>query len=308
MMLMETFVRIVEAGSLSAAAVQLGATQPTVSRRLQALERSLGAPLLQRSTHAMKLTEDGRRCFDHAKRLLEDWQLFERDMRGTQEEPSGILRVMAPHAFGQHQFIDPLVAYLKRYPRMNVEWLLNDRTPDFIAEDMDCALQIGTVSDPSVVAIRLGEVPRIVVAAPELLRDTPPPTHPRELAGLPWLALRTFYREHVTLTHIGSGTSDTFPIQPRLSTDGLYAIRNAARLGLGAALVSSWAVTEDLASGELLHLAPQWQAAPLPVYLVYPPARFYPARLSRFIDTMREALPSIVQQAMDRPSHSKKPL
>ena len=85
MMLMETFVRIVEAGSLSAAAVQLGATQPTVSRRLQALERSLGAPLLQRSTHAMKLTEDGRRCFDHAKRLLEDWQLFERDMRGTQE-------------------------------------------------------------------------------------------------------------------------------------------------------------------------------------------------------------------------------
>ena len=113
--LMQTFVRIVEAGSLSAAAQQLGTSQPTVSRRLQALERSLGIKLLQRSTHVMKLTEDGDRCFAHAKALLEDWRAMEDDLRGTADTPRGTLRVLAPHAFGQDQFIAPLMAYLRRY-------------------------------------------------------------------------------------------------------------------------------------------------------------------------------------------------
>jgi len=85
--LMQTFVRIVEAGSLSAAAAQMGTTQPTVSRRLQALERSLGVRLLQRSTHAMKLTEDGERCFDRAKELILSWGAFEAELRGVGDQP-----------------------------------------------------------------------------------------------------------------------------------------------------------------------------------------------------------------------------
>lgn len=295
--LAETFVRIVDAGSLSAAATQLGTTQPTVSRRLQALERHLGVPLLQRSTHAMKLTADGQRCYDHARRLLEDWQAFESDMRGDQEEPSGVLRVLAPHAFGQHQFIRPLVAYLQRYPRMRVEWLLHDRVPDFIAEGMDCAIQVGDITDPSVIALRLGKVPRIAVAAPGLLEGRPAPRHPRELETLPWLALRTFYQDEVVLQHRRTGERWSFAIEPRLSTDGLYALRNAMLQGLGAGIVSSWVLEDDVRTGQLLHLAPEWEAASLPLSLVYPPAKVYPARLRRFIDIMRTELPGIMRQA-----------
>lgn len=292
--LLETFVRIVEAGSLSAAAAQMGSTQPTVSRRLQTLERMLGVRLLQRSTHAMTLTDDGARCYERAKELVAGWQSFESDLRGTREEAAGLLRVVVPHAFGQHQLIPPLAEYLKRYPRMAVEWVLQDRTPDFTAEGIDCAIQVGTVTDPSVVALRVGEVTRIVVAAPSLLDGTPPPTGPEELARLPWLALHTFYRDTVVLTHAATGETARFTIRPRLSTDGLYALRGAAVLGLGAAVVSSWAVTEDIAAGRLVHLAPQWRAGALPVHLVYPPARFYPARLRRFIDIMRAAVPRAV--------------
>jgi DNA-binding transcriptional LysR family regulator len=215
-------------------------------------------------------------------------------MRGAGDEPAGLLRVVAPHAFGQQQLIGPLADYLHRHPRMAVEWLLHDRTPDFIAEGIDCAIQVGEVSDPSVVALRLGEVPRIVVAAPALLGGAPLPAQPAELAQLPWLALHTFYRNEVVLTHAVTGETARFPIRPRLSTDGLYALRSAATLGLGAAIASSWALGEELAAGRLLHLAPQWRAAPLPVHLVYPPARFYPARLRRFIEIMRVALPRAV--------------
>jgi DNA-binding transcriptional LysR family regulator len=146
--LMQTFVRIVEAGSLSAAAAQLGATQPTVSRRLQALERSLGTRLLSRSTHAMKLTEDGERCFARAKELIAAWDSFEADLRGAGAEPEGTLRVVAPHAFGQNVLVGPLAGYLRRYPRMSVDWLLHDRAPDFIADAVDCAIHVGEVNDP----------------------------------------------------------------------------------------------------------------------------------------------------------------
>lgn len=292
--LLETFVRIVEAGSLSAAAAQMGSTQPTVSRRLQVLERSLGVRLLQRSTHAMKLTEDGARCYERGKDLIATWQSLESDVRGASDEPTGLLRVVAPHAFGQQQLVGPLAEYLRRYPGMAVEWLLHDRMPDFIAEGVDCAIRVGAVSDPSVVALKLGEVPRIVVAAPSLLDGAPLPTQPAELAGLPWLALRTFYRDEVALTHAETGETARFPIRPRLSTDGLHALRSAAVLGLGVGIASHWALVEDLGAGRLLHLAPRWQAPSLPVQLVYPPARFQPARLRRFIEIMRAAVPQAV--------------
>ncbi|MFC7288502.1 LysR family transcriptional regulator [Herminiimonas glaciei] len=289
--LMQTFVRIVEAGSLSAAAEQLKTSQPTVSRRLQALERSLGLRLLQRSTHVMKLTEDGERCFAHAKELLDNWKAMEADLRGTQDEPEGTLRVLVPHAFGQEHLIAPLADYLGRYPRVSVEWMLHDRHPDFIAEGIDCAIQVGVVVNPSVVAIKLFDVPRIIVASPQLVKAHASSLTVDKLHTLPWLAFRTFYREEVVLTRQSDGAEHAFSIQPRMSTDSLYALRTAVASGLGAGIVSGWLVADDIAQGRLLHLVPDWRAPPLPVYLVYPHARYYPARLRLFLDTMRAIKP-----------------
>lgn len=291
--LLHTFVRIVEAGSLSAAASQMGTTQPTVSRRLQSLERMLGLRLIQRSTHAMKLTEDGDRCFTHARSLLDSWQLIEADLRGLQDEPRGTLRVLAPHAFGQGQLIAPLVEFLNRHPAVSVEWLLHDRNPDFIAEGIDCAIRVGRVDDPGLVAIRLAEVPRIVVAAPGLIDARRPPVDAAALSSLPWIALRTFYRDEVQLSHAANGRSCRFPIHPRMATDSLYALRQAACAGLGAAISSSWVVAEDIESGRLVRLAPDWEAEALPVHLVYPHARFYPARLRAFVALMRTHVPAL---------------
>ncbi|WDS36676.1 LysR family transcriptional regulator [Pseudoxanthomonas sp.] len=287
--LMQTFVRIVDAGSLSAAAAQLGASQPTISRRLQALERFLGVKLLRRSTHAMKLTEDGERAYARARELLEDWHAMEADLRGAGDAPQGLLRVVVPHAFGQAQLVTPLVDYLRRHPQVTVEWLLHDRQPDFVAEGIDCAIQVGAVDLPSVVAVQIAEVPRIVVGAPSLIDEGGVPRHAQGLAALPWLAIQTFYRDQVSLRHQVSGEMVQFPIRPRLSTDSLYALRNAALLGLGACISSAWVVAQDVAEGRLLHLAPDWRATPLPVYLVYPPARHQPAKLRHFITAMRAA-------------------
>ncbi|BDB28295.1 LysR family transcriptional regulator [Cupriavidus sp. TA19] len=289
--LLQTFVRIVEAGSLSQAAAQLQTTQPTVSRRLQALERQLGVRLLQRSTHAMKLTEDGGRCYERAKALVGDWATLEADLRGAGHAPGGTLRVVVPHAFGQDLMVPPLAAYMRRHDQVAVEWLLHDRTPDFIAEAIDCAIHVGEVREPGLVAVRLAEVPRVAVAAPALFEGRRLPRQPEDLEALPWLALHTFYRQAMALSHAVSGASRELRFRPRLSTDSLYALRAAVLQGLGVGVGSAWIFADDIARGDLLHLLPDWHAEPLPVYLVYPRASFYPARLRLFIEAMREAVP-----------------
>ncbi|VVE66924.1 LysR family transcriptional regulator [Pandoraea captiosa] len=294
--LMQTFVRIVESGSLSAAAALLGTTQPTVSRRLQMLERSLGLRLLQRSTHRMKLTEDGERCFARAKELVTSWEAFEADLRGTGDEPEGTLRVFVPHAFGQDMMIGPLVDFLERYTRMKVHWFLQDREPDFIAEGVDCAIHVGELRDPSNVAILLTDVPRIVVASPELVRGRTPPQRPADLMALPWLALTTFYRTELTLAHRQTHESERITFDPRMSTDNLFALRSAALRGLGVGVASAWVMAEDISQGRLIQLVPQWRSTPLPMYLIYPYAKYYPARLRRFIEVMRAVVPGVIEE------------
>jgi DNA-binding transcriptional LysR family regulator len=243
----------------------------------------------------MKLTEDGERCFERAKELLANLQAFDADMRGTGDQPEGTLRVVVPHAFGQQQLIGPLSSYLERYPGVAVEWLLNDREPDFIASGIDCAIHVGEVSDPTAVAIRLAEVRRIVIAAPSLTESLQS-AHPSDIAALPWLAMRTFYRDTVTLVHTRSGERVQLPIRPRISTDSLYALRSAACLGLGVGVISAWMAAGDMAQGRLVHLVPEWEAEALPIYLVYPHARFYSSRLRRFIEVMRETVPAVMNQ------------
>jgi DNA-binding transcriptional LysR family regulator len=296
--LMQTFVRIVETGSLSAAARHLQTSQPTISRRLKTLEALLGLRLLQRSTHVMKLTEDGERCYAHAKDLLDTWKSMEADLRGTHDEPEGTLRVLVPHALGQGELIGMLSEYLRRYPGVTVEWLLHDRRPDFIAEGIDCAIQAGEVDNLSLVAIRLFELPRVVVAHPDLVSQARV-EDPASLHNLPWLALRTFYRDEVNLMHRSNGDEHRFAIHPRMATDSLYALRNAALAGLGACIISAWIAADDIAQGRLLHVVPEWVAEPLPVYLVYPHARFYPARQRLFLETVRAMTPQ-VEEKMSR--------
>ncbi|HAU5636551.1 LysR family transcriptional regulator [Citrobacter amalonaticus] len=291
--LMRTFVRIVEAGSLSAAARQLNTTQATISRRLQSLEAMLGVKLVLRTTHAMKLTDDGERGYQHAKHIIDAWLALEDGLNVTEDEPVGTLRVRAPHAFGQQQLLTPLLSFLARYPNLSVEWMLNDKTVDFLSDNIDCAIRVGAEVDPATVSVLLAEVPRSVVASPALLAQFATIAVPEQLSSLPWIAVNTFYQHNVSLSHQHSREPVTFPITPRLSTDSIYVARNAALAGLGVVVVSSWTVTEDIAQGRLVELVSDWQAAPLPVHLVYPWARYYPTRLRKFLELMKKVMPEL---------------
>lgn len=300
--LMRTFVRIVETGSLSAAARQLSTTQATVSRRLQSLETLLGARLLLRTTHATRLTDDGERCYQHARRVIDSWLALEDEVGQAEDEPVGVLRVRAPHAFGQEQLLKPLTEFLQRYPQLSVEWMLNDKSVDFLSDNIDCAIRVGAEVDPATVSVQLAEVPRSVVASPALLARFPKVNKPEDLQALPWIAISTFYQRHVELFD-GAAQPTRIAITPRLSTDSLYVARNTALTGLGVALVSSWTVKEDIQEGRLIPLLPEWQPTALPVHLVYPWSRYYPARLRRFLEMMKQVMPGIA--GMRKPANAQ---
>nr|WP_029485035.1 LysR family transcriptional regulator [Enterobacter mori] len=300
--LMRTFVRIVETGSLSAAARQLSTTQATVSRRLQSLETLLGARLLLRTTHATRLTDDGERCYQHARWVIDSWLALEDEVGQAEDEPVGVLRVRAPHAFGQEQLLKPLTEFLQRYPQLSVEWMLNDKSVDFLSDNIDCAIRVGAEVAPATVSVQLAEVPRSIVASPALLARFPKVSKPEDLQALPWIAISTFYQRHVELFD-GAAQPTRIAITPRLSTDSLYVARNTALTGLGVALVSSWTVKEDIQEGRLIPLLPEWQPTALPVHLVYPWSRYYPARLRRFLEMMKQVMPGIA--GMRKPANAQ---
>ncbi|PIM50525.1 LysR family transcriptional regulator [Roseateles chitinivorans] len=297
--LLQTFLRVAEAGSFSAAALQLATTQPTVSRRVQMLESLLGARLVERSTRGLRLTEEGERCAAQAQELIDGWQALAEELDGG-EELSGTLRLRVPHAFGQSQLIEPLAAFLTRHPRVSVEWMLQDQLPDFSRENVDCSLLVGEISQPNLIASQLAEVPRVLVAAPPLARKLPKGLDrktPEEIAALlgaqPWLALLAFYRDGIDLRAANGDARLHIRFRPRLGTDSLFALIESARRGLGLALVSQWAVIDDLAQGRLVRLLPDWCATPLPISLVYPSRRLQPARLRAFQQVMREVIPTL---------------
>ena len=285
-LLLTTWVRIVEAGSLSAAAKQLKTTQPTVSRRLQSLEQMFKCKLMLRTTHQLKLTDEGDTCYQYAKQLLEQWSILEDTVGSDTTLIKGRLRVRAPHAFGQQQLIKPLMKYLTIYPEMRIDWLLNDTSPDFLADNIDCAIHVGAITNPNVVAKLIGYVPRIIVAAPEVIKKHGDIKNISELQQWPWIAVSTFYNHELILKNTLSNELSVLGIDPILSTDNLYSALECIKGGLGIGAISSWLVKPYLLTSQLVHMAEHWQADPLPVYFVYPYSNYYSKRLRLFMEIM----------------------
>ena len=286
--LMKTFIRIVDSKNLSAAAVALNTTQPTVSRRLSALEKNLGIKLIQRTTHQMQLTEEGRRFYIYAKEILERWTEVEAEISGAKVSPKGLLRVQVPQALGIGKFNHVLTSYLETYQDVDIEWILSDRMPDFLSENLDCAIKVGNIDDPNLVAIKILELPRVIVASSKLISNPKKYTHPEDLKGLNWLAFKTHYLNSVSLFHSKTKQKCTLNIHPRFSTDNLFSIRETVLMGLGIGVLSKWVIEKDLKSGELVQLCKEWQAPSLPVYLIYPQSLHKPAKLQKFIELLKD--------------------
>ncbi len=277
--LLETFIRVAERGSLSAAARDLGVTQPSISRQFAALEQMMGTVLAHRTTHKLTLTSEGTALLAQARGLVAQWRELEESNRAG-SDLRGDIRAFAPTALGQGVLIKAATQFLIDHSGVSIDWRLTDRPIRFAEEGCDCWFRVGHVPDQSLVVREIGSIERLVVGHPE--------TPNRSLEDLPWVSLGPYEGERIALFD-ENGTERAFSVGPRLTVDNIFASLEAVRQGLGIAILPHWLVKDLLKSGELVAPAPEWRAASLPLRVALPPGTRRPDRLSRFVESMTDA-------------------
>src|SRR5687768_1088994 len=301
---MAVFARVVGAGSLSAAARELGLSPALVSRRLAALESRLGVRLINRTTRSLHLTDDGATYYEACARVLADIEEADATVSAGRVEPRGTLRVALPASFG-HQHIAPLIPrFAERYPQIQLALSLSDRTINLIEEGFDLAVRIAHLEDSSLTARKLAPNRRVVCASPAYLARHGAPRTPDELARHNCLTTTDFA---MNWDYKGpDGKPGSVRVTGRYACDSWEVLREWARAGLGIALKSTWDVHRLLAEGSLVEVCPGYTFhSDVAIYAVYPSRRFLPAKTRVFIEFLAESFGP--DPYWDQPERKPKP-
>jgi DNA-binding transcriptional LysR family regulator len=281
---MTTFVRVVEAGSLSAAARSMPASLTAVSRQIAALEAHYGTTLLLRTTRQMRLTDAGRLLYDRAKAVIAELRDVERALASRGEQPSGRLRLSAPSLMGRLLIAPLLPEFLRQHPAVSVDLLLVDRPVNLVEEDIHAALRIGRLPDSQLVARKLAELTMIVCAAPSYLQRRGRPTTPADLINHDCLVFSDLPGAGEWRFCGPGGTELKIHLSGRLWINSLDALVAAAKEGAGLVRVPSWQVAQDMAAGRLARILPDYELPASAVHLVMPPVRLGSPRTRVFAD------------------------
>jgi len=280
---METFVRIVDRGSLTAAADSLRTSPPSVVRLLAALEDSIGVRLLNRTTRRIALTDEGREYYQRCRRVLDDVIEADASMSARRAAPRGRLVVTAPVLFGRMHVAPVTIDFLVRHPALQVELRLLDRTVDLVEEGIDAAIRIGRLPDSSLVATAVGQTRRVVCASPAYLKRAGTPTTPLDLSA----------HRCVNFSGVAAGNEWTFardgdtarvPIAPVLTSNQIDAVLEACLRGVGLGQFLCYQVQRLLDRGKLRRVLPAHEPAPIPIQVVYPGTRLLSSNVRAFVD------------------------
>lgn len=280
---MKTFVRVVEAGSFSAVAAELRTTQPTISRQVAALEEHLGARLLTRTTRQLTLTDDGQAFYERALRVLESLSEAENAVGRRRGRPSGVLRIATPVVFGRLHIVPRLPAFMARYPDVSVDIVMSDTFTDLVEQGIDLAIRVGEITDPGLVARRIGIVQRVTVASPAYLKAHKTPRVPQDLQDhecIIYTRLATGDRWHFE----GPEGPISVDVKGRYRADNSEAVRDGVLSGLGIAVIPAFAFSSEIESGKVRVLLKAFEPKRLPMHAVYPSRRFVPLKVRTIID------------------------
>ena len=242
------FLAAVSAGSLSAAARQLGIGPMQVSRRLAVLEDELGVRLLHRTTRAISLTAEGEAFLPFANTMADAEESARCELRPSSATVSGVLRLTVPSVFGQTIVLPVLAALLERHPDLRVDLDLSDRVVDIVGQGLDLALRVATLEDSELVARRIVGNPRVICASPRYLQRHGVPARLADLDRHQCIVLHAVPRWPV----VANGELQRRRVNARVTTSNVDAARTAALQGLGLALLTYWDVHQQLGDGDLV--------------------------------------------------------
>lgn len=280
---MAVFVKVAEAGSLSAAARGLGLSLTSVSRQLAALEARLGMRLVIRTTRRLALTEAGRLYHDQARRILGEVEEAEQALTAHQSEPVGRLHVAAPTLIGRLKLAPLLPDFLARHSGLAVDLTLTDRPVDLVEDGVDLAIRIGRLPDSSLIVRRLGGIRMRVCAAPGYLARRGAPAVPEDLAGHDCVVFATAPGP-VSWPFRTPAGSVTVPVAARIRANDLDAAVAAALAGAGLVRAPSWQVADLVAAGRLKPVLIGYERPSTPVQALFLPSRLLSPKIRLFTD------------------------
>jgi DNA-binding transcriptional LysR family regulator len=297
---METFVRVVDTGSFSAAASQMRVGQPAVSKAVAQLEEWLGVRLLLRSTRSLTPTEAGMNFYVRAKRSIEEAEEAVLAARGAGAALSGKLRIATSVCFGRLHIMRQLDRFLEKNPELEIDMILDDRPINLVEEGIDVAFRSGSLADSTLVARKLGQARRRVMATPNYFAKHGEPKSPAELIA----------HQTVIYTPDGGGLSWTFrqgsaetsvAVGGRLKVTAAEGLREAVFAHLGIAITSEWNFAPELASGIVTSVLNDWELPTLELWAVYPTGRMASAKAREFASFVETCIPASRDEPLKEP-------
>ncbi|MGY4309353.1 DNA-binding transcriptional LysR family regulator [Bradyrhizobium sp. USDA 4369] len=290
---MKVFVLAVDEGSLAGAGRKLGRSPAAVSRAITFLENQVGAELLHRTTRSIRPSEEGERYAAICRRVLAELEEADMIAAGPKAAPRGVIAITAPVVSGEMVLRPILDAFLDAYPTVSAKLLLFDRAVNLIEEGFDVALRIGPLADSAMVAIRLGDVRRVVVASPRYLKQHPRIAEPGDLAKHQIVAMAHLPNSWTFAPAAGSSAPRTVQFTPRLVVNSTYAAVASAVAGRGVARMYSYQVAEQVARGELEIVLAGDEDPEMPAHVIAPQGRLSVPKVRAFTDF---AVPRLKQQ------------
>ena len=282
---METFVRIVDGGSLTAAADALNTSLPSVVRMLATLETELDVRLLNRTTRRMALTDEGREYYERCRRVLADVDAAEAALSARRVAPKGRLRVTAPVMFGRLHVAPVVTAFIVKHAAVRVEMLMLDRVVDLVEEGIDAGVRIGRLPDSSLVAIPVGQTGRVVCASPAYLKRAGTPQAPEDLAAHRCVSSSSLAPGHEWTFAAGAGArAARLAISPAFASNQVEAALDACVQGAGLGQFLGYQVQALLDDGRLKRVLGRFETAPMPIHVIYPQARLLSSNVRAFVD------------------------
>lgn len=283
------FLKVLDLGSISAAARSLDVSVAVASQRLKRLEKQLGVRLLHRTTRRLHATPEGAALAEQGRALVEDLEALTTDLSQAGVEASGTLRMSASASFGR-QYLSPLLPeFLARYPKIRISVDLDDRMQDLVSSGYDLAIRIGSLDDSTLVARKIATNRRVLCASPGYLARHGTPKLPADLVDHECVILSGSQgRQDVWRMSDREGRETSVRVSGRFECNFGEVLRDAAVAGLGIALHSTWHVCDDLREGRLRRVLPDFAVPESGIFAVMPQRRLVPLRVRVFVDFLCE--------------------
>lgn len=287
---LQTFVRVAETLSISRTASQFGIAASAVSRRIRDLETRLGTQLFLRTTRKMRLTEAGRALYQRSLRILADLEEAESDASEERAKITGTLRLAVPVSLALTVLDDLISEFMERHPGLVVHIDVSDRIIDLVAEGIDVAIRVGSLSDSTLIARRLSTVRPLVCASPAFLERYGTPSQPEDLSELPALCYGNVPQNDVWTYLDETDRPVSVRVRPRMIATNGDVLRDAAVAGLGVTFAPSFILFREIEAGNLLPILPEYERRAIGIFAVYPPNRHLAARTRAFIDFLADRI------------------